>query len=430
MTETPSTRPQRLLLLLAAINFTNFFDRQLLAALAEPIKEHFALSDTQLGALNSAFEIVYPFAALALGMVADRWVRKRVIAVGVIVWSLATMATGAAGSYLALALTRAGVGLGCGGYGPAAMALLSDAFPSARRSRAVALHDVGLMLGSALGYLLGGLLGQALGWPSPFLIAGFPGLVLGVLAWRIREPRRGASEYETLGIEAHGVKRDAAPRINLNVLRQLLALRTLQVVYLADVLIAFASGGLIFWLTSFLVRLHDFSLREAGTLAGVLQVVTGLIGILIGGWVADRWTARHPGGRMLTLSAGFLIGTPLAVIGILTPSATLFAVAAGLAVICYTVYFPCLTPQIHDVTPPELRATALAINILLGHALGNFLSAPFIGLLSDLTGDLRLALLMVPAVALLGGLVALLGVRSAGDDRQRMLDSLQSNNQT
>jgi MFS family permease len=426
MTDTSPTRPKRLLLLLAAINFMNFYDRQLLAALAEPIKRHFALSDTQLGGLNSAFEIVYPFAALVLGMAADRWVRKYIIAIGVTVWSMATMATGAAGSYLALALTRAAVGLGCGGYGPAAMALISDAFPSSSRSRVVALHDVGLMLGSALGYLLGGLLGQALGWPSPFLIAGLPGLVLGVLAWKLREPRRGESEYETLGIDPRGVKRPARPSITLKAVRQLLTLRTLQVVYLADILIAFATGGLIFWLPSFMVRLHDYSLREAGILAGVLQVVTGLIGILIGAWVADKWTERHPGGRMLTLGAGFLIGTPLAVIAILTPNATLFGVAAGLAVIAYSVYFPCLTPQIHDVTPPELRSTALAINILLGHALGNSLSAPFIGMLSDLTGDLRYALLMVPAVALLGGLVALMGVRSAGDDRRRMLESLQN----
>ena len=420
------THPNRLLLLLATINFFNFYDRQLLAALAEPIKHHFALSDTQLGGLSSAFELVYPFAALALGLAADRWVRKRVIAVGVIIWSLATMATGAANSYLALALARAGVGLGCGGYGPAAMALLSDAFPSARRSRVVAINDIGLMLGAALGTILGGLLGQLLGWQAPFLIAGLPGLVLGVLAWRVREPRRGASEYDTLGIDPAGAGTEPRPRISLTTVRQLLAVRTLRVVYAADVLIAFATGGLIFWLPSFLVRLHGFSLRQAGLWAGALQVVTGLIGILVGAWVADKWTERHPGGRMLTLGVGFILGTPLAVVAILASNVILFGAAAGLAVICYTVYFPCLTPQIHDVTRPGLRATALAINILLGHVLGNLISAPFIGALSDMTGDLRLAMLVVPAVALLGGLVAFLGVRSAGDDRKRMLDSLRN----
>jgi len=423
----PSTKPNRLLLFLAALNFLNFFDRQLLAALAEPIKHHFALSDTQLGGLNSAFELIYPISALVLALVADRWVRKRVIAFGVVIWSLATIATGAAGSFLALVLARAAVGLGCGGYGPAATAILSDAFPSAQRSRVVAIHDVGLMIGAALGYVLGGLVGEALGWQMPFLIAGVPGLILGVLAWQIQEPQRGASEYAALGIENKETLPNQQLDFSFATVRKLLTVRTLWAVYVADVLIAFATGGLIFWLPSFLVRLHGFSLGRAGLVAGGLQVATGLVGILVGGWVADKWTQRHPGGRMLTLATGFLLGTPFALVAILTPNILLFGITAGLAVICYTVYFPCLAPQIHDVTLPGLRATALAINILLGHFLGNLLSAPFIGYLSDLTGDLRRAMLIVPLVALFGGLVALLGVSSAGDDRQRMLSSLKSN---
>jgi hypothetical protein len=91
---------------------------------------------------------------------------------------------------------------------------------------------------------------------------------------------------------------------------------------------------------------------------------------------------------------------------------------------CYTVYFPCLAPQIHAVTRPALRATALAINILLGHLMGNLLSAPFIGWLSDTTGDLRLAMLSVPLVAAVGGLVAFSGVRHCREDRQEMLHGL------
>jgi predicted MFS family arabinose efflux permease len=424
--QTP-THPQRLLLLLSIINFFNFFDRQLLAALAEPIKGHFALTDARLGSLNSAFELVYSLAALGFALAADKWVRNRIIAAGVAIWSLATTATGAANSFLAVALARGMLGLGCGGYGPAGMALLSDAFPSDHRSRAVAVHDSGLMVGAALGAVLGGMLGEAFGWRVPFLAAGIPGLVLALLAWRIREPARGASEYATLGVEDSALSPGGGPDLSWRAVRRLLGVRTLWAVYGADVLIAFASSGLIFWLPSFLVRMHNFSLGRAGQVAGALQVVTGLIGILLGGWLADRWVQRHPGGRMLTLGAGFLLGTPFAVVAVLTTNLVLFGVTAGLAVICYTVYFPCLAPQIHDVTPPALRATALAINILLGHILGNLPSVPLVGWLSDVTGDLRLALLAVPLIASLGGLVALLGARSAGADRQQMLSSLTIN---
>ncbi len=460
------SRPYRLLLLLAVTNFANFYDRQLLSALAEPVKHHFGLSDFQLGVLNSCFEVSYPLAALALGVVADRGMRNRVIAFAVAVWSVATVLTGAAGSYLALALSRVGLGLGCGGYGPAGLALLSDAFPGSQRSRVVALHDSGLMLGAALGYVLGGTLGEAFGWRMPFLVAGIPGLALAVLAWNVREPPRGASEYASLGLEGDSCSPglggcdlaagagDAEPREGgagphgsdserqgagsqglspwlfaqlpsvVRPVRQLLAVPTLRVVYAADVLIALASGGLIFWMPSFLVRAHGLGVGRAGLVTGILQVAAGLAGMLAGGWLADKWTQRHPGGRMLTMGVGFVVGTPLAIVAFLAPDLGLFCVAAGLAVICYTVYFPCLAPQIHDVTPPGLRATALGVNILLGHVLGNLFSTPLIGWLSDATGDLRVAMLAVPLVALLAGLAALRGARSAGPDRRRMLADL------
>lgn len=421
MTTKPVLGFHRLLLLLTAINFSNFFDRQLLAALAEPIRLHFGLSDTQLGGLNSAFEFTYPIASLLVTLATDRWMRKHAIAVGVTIWSVATVLTGMAGSYLMLALARAGVGLGCGGYGPAAMALLSDVYPSHQRSRTVAVHESGLMVGAALGFVLGGLLGGLFGWRVPFLVAGVPGLALGWLARRVSEPRRGASEKKALGITEQGPGFEQYLGSPIAALGQLLSLPTIRVVYLADVLISLATGGLIFWLPSFLVRIYGFSLGRAGFLAGVLQIGAGLIGILAGGWLADRWTRRHPGGRLLTLGAGFLLGTPFAIVALLSSNIVLFAAAASLAVICYSVYFPCLAPQIQDVVWPAHRAVAVALNILLGHLLGNLLSAPVIGWVSDQTGDLRYALLMVPLLALLGGLVALSGVKSAGPDRERML---------
>jgi len=420
------TSPRRLLILLAAINFSNFFDRQLLSTLVEPIKQAFDLSDMQMGQLNSAFEIAYPLAAVVLGVLADRWARKRVIAIGVAVWSLATLGFGLAGSYLALALTRVGLGIGSGAYGPVGLALLSDAFPDKQRGRVVALHDVGLMAGAALGYILGGVLGDRFGWRAPFLVAGLPGMVLAVLAWRIREPQRGASELATLGENVeHGNPKPQAD-FSLNTLRQVFAVRTLWVVYLVNILISFATGGLIFWMPTFLIRVHGFSLVRAGMLAGILQVVAGLIGILAGGWLADKWAQRHPGGRLLTLGMAYLVGTPFVVVALLSTNVVLFGAAAGIAIICYTVYFPTLPSQIQDVTPPSLRATALAFSILLGHVLGHLPSAPFMGWLSDTTGSLRIAMLMVPVVALVGGLAAFWGVRSAGSDRQQMLANLQN----
>ena len=414
----------RLLVLLSSLNFFNFFDRQLLAALVEPLKIAFQLNDTQIGTLNSAFELTYPVAALLLALLADRWMRSRVIALGVALWSIATLATGAAGSFTALLLSRAALGIGCAAYGPSGLALLSDTFADELRSRMIAIHESGLMLGAAAGFIVGGALGQLFGWRVPFIVAGLPGLALAVLAWRIKEPKRGAADLMELpaGADAAG----NSVNLSAQMLRQLYQVRTLWIVYGASVLIAFATGGLIFWLPAFLVRMHGMGLGQAGLLAGIMQVTAGLVGILLGGWLADRWTLKHPAGRLFTLASGFLLGTPLALLAILTTNIAVFGVATALAVVCYTVYFPCIAPQIHDVTRPALRATALAVNIFLSHVLGNLLSAPFIGWLSDLSGSLRIAMLVVPLVAAGGGLIALLGARWAGPEREKMLASLRS----
>lgn len=420
-----ATAPGRLLVLMAAINFSNFFNRQLLSVVVEPVKLAFDLSDVQVGQLNSVFEIAYPLAAVALAILADRWTRKRVIAIGVTLWSLSTLAFGMAGSYLVLALTRVGLGIGSGAYGPVGPALLSDAFPDKQRARVAAMHDVGLMAGAALGYVLGGVLGQSFGWRAPFIVAGLPGMALAVLALRVREPQRGASELASLGMEAAEQPAEQRPNFSIETVRQVFAVPTLRVVYLVNVLISFATGGLIFWMPTFLVRVHNFSLGRAGTLTGILQVAAGLVGILLGGWLADRWTERHPAGRLLTLGMGYLIGTPFVVLAILTTNVVLFGICAAVAVVCYTVYFPTLSAQIQDVARPSLRATALAFSILLGHVLGHLPSAPFMGWLSDSSGSLRTAMLLVPVMALAGGLLAFAGLRSAGRDRQAMLAHLQ-----
>ena len=401
---------QHALGLLFLANLMNFYDRQIVSALAEAIKAEFALTDAQVGALNSAFEFTYPLAAVTLAMIADRWSRQRIVALAVALWSVATTLTGAAGSYLALVLARLGVGVGQGGYGPPAVATLAEIFPGAYRTRAVAVHEVGLMLGSAAGYLLGGLVAGALGWRVSFLVAGLPGLLLAWLIWGLRSrlsaasPSRGADPSLPL------------PQIAMGSLRQLFAVPTLRVIYAAGVFVYLATGGLIFWLPTFMQRFHGYTLASAAAVGGAAQVAAGVAGVLAAGWLGDRLAQRHPGGRLLTMSLGLATATPLAIVAILTPSRSLFLATAGLALFFYAFNFPCTGPQIHDVAPPELRATAQAAYLFFTHYLGNLPSAPFIGRLSDGGRDLRSGMVIMPGVGLLAALLMLWGARFAGRD--------------
>lgn len=400
---------QRILGLFFLANLMNFYDRQIVAALAEAIKIEFALTDAQVGGLNSAFEFTYPVVAVALALLADRWSRQRIIALSIALWSTATVLTGAAGSYLALALSRLGVGVGQGGYGPPAVATLTDVFAGAYRARAVAIHDVGMMLGSAAGYLLGGGVAAVLGWRISFFLAGLPGLWLARVIWRLRSAHTSSSPSPVAPILA-------LSRPTADTLRQLLTVPTLRIVYAGGVLTYLATGGLIFWLPTFMQRFHGYTLASAAAVGGAAQVIVGVTGVMVGGWLGDRLAQRHPGGRLLTMSLSLAMATPLAAVAILTPSRSLFLTTAALALFFYAFNSPCTGPQIHDVAPLGVRTTAQALYLLLTHYLGNLPSAPLVGWLSDNSKDMQSSLVVMPGISLLAALFMLWGARFATRD--------------
>ncbi len=414
------------LLVLFCANLMNFLDRQILAALAPMIRDQWHLSDAQVGLLATAFELTYALAPLPLAFLADRWFRRRVVALALLVWSSAMALTGAATSYFMLLVGRAALGLGQAGYGPSALAWLSDLFPATHRSRAVSVHDLALMIGSAAGFVLGGVLGQAWGWRPVFGLAAAPGLALAALVWFLPEPRRGYSDYQALDQEAPITGGELkAPASLVTTLRELLEIPTLRATYAVAVLINLATSGIIYWLPSFAVRAHSMDIKQAGVLMGALTVVAGGAGVLSGGWIADRWLTRNPAARLWTISASFALGCPLALMAVSVDRRLWFVVLATAAVYLFSFYFACLAPLIHQVTRPAQRATAMGLYLLLAHILGNAIAPALIGWVSDQTGDLRLGMTAVLILALLGALVGFWGTRFVATDTQRMLEHLQ-----
>lgn len=414
------------LLVLFCANLMNFLDRQILAALAPMIRDQWRLSDAQVGLLATAFELTYALAPLPLAFLADRWLRRRVVALALLVWSSAMAFTGAATSYLMLLIGRAALGLGQAGYGPSALAWLSDLFPASHRSRAVSIHDLALMIGSAAGFALGGMLGQAWGWRPVFGLAAAPGLALAALVWFLPEPRRGYSDYQALNQEAPTTDGEIKPPASLvATLRELLTIPTLRTTYAVAVLINLATSGIIYWLPSFAVRAHSLDIEQAGVLMGALTVVAGGAGVLSGGWMADRWLTRNPAARLWTISASVALGCPLALMAVSVDRTPWFVLLATAAVYLFSFYFACLAPLIHQVTRPAQRATAMGLYLLLAHILGNAIAPALIGWVSDQTGDLRLGMTAVLILALLGALVGFWGTRFVATDTRRMLEHLQ-----
>src|SRR5579863_8197209 len=177
--------------LLFAINVVNYLDRILAVAAGPAIKAEFRLTDFQIGALTSAFLIIYTLASLPLGLLADRVSRTRIVALGLLGWSIISGATGFVRGFGDLFLTRAGVGVGEASYSPAGTALLGACYPRAQRAKVFSRWGSGQIVGTALAFILIGSLdrwlGASHGWRVAFWLTAVPGVVLALLMWRVRE---------------------------------------------------------------------------------------------------------------------------------------------------------------------------------------------------------------------------------------------------
>ncbi|WP_306536466.1 MFS transporter [Geobacter sp.] len=408
-TPPPKSSPyaRYVLALLLGVNLLNYIDRQVLYAVFPLIQKDFALSDTALGLLGSAFMVTYMVSAPLFGWIGDRWSRTRLAAGGLALWSVATAAAGFAPTYPMLLAARTTVGVGEASFGTVSPGLLTEFFDRERRGRTLSLFYLAIPVGSALGYLLGGVIGQQWGWHAAFLMVGLPGLLLVLPVWLIRPPPRNPDATpEQNGAPGHGSY------------RSLFRNRSYIANTLAMAAMTFAIGGLAQWIPTFLYREHGLSVATGNTLFGGLTVVTGICGTLAGGWLGDRLQRRTPKGYLLVSGWGFLLGTPAAAYAILTPSLPHCLGAMFLAEFFLFLNTGPLNTVIVNVTRPTIRAMAFAVNIFFIHALGDAVSPTILGRLSDLWG-LRAALLSTPVAILAAALFAFLCCRTIEEDMAR-----------
>ncbi|MGH7377013.1 MAG: spinster family MFS transporter [Candidatus Methylomirabilales bacterium] len=393
-----------LLTLLCAINLLNYVDRYLPFAVFPQLQTAFSLSDTRLGLLGSAFMIMYLLAAPVFAPLGDRWRRGRLVALGVALWSAATVGTGLARSYGQLFAARALVGIGEASFGTVGPTLIADAFPPERRGMMLSLFYMAIPVGSAIGYLIGGLVGEAWGWRAAFYVAGPPGLLLAAAAWGLREPARPAWS-----------RPPAPPPRTRAAFRTLLHNRSYLLNTAAMTAMTFALGGLAAWLPTYFIRVHGFSLGTANLAIGAITVVAGLGGTLLGGWGGDRLLQRTRKAYFLVSGWGLLISAPAAVLAIAATDPWLAFGAIFVAEVLVFLNTGPLNALIVAVTPPGIRARAFGLNIFAIHAFGDALSPALLGLVSDLT-DLSTALTLPAAFLAAAGLLCLWGARGLPAD--------------
>lgn len=387
--------PSKILLVLTLIEFINYFDRQVVFPLFSFLKADFSLSDFELGLIGTVFMIIHASFSVPLGILADKWVRKNIIAMGVAIWSIATFITGLVQNFTQLLFTRAAVGIGEASYAPAATSLIADNFPLEKRARASSIFHLGMFFGGTLGMILAGVLGSKLGWRACFFIVAIPGIILALTSLRIKETK-------------HEHKNTA--EVNRKNIFQLFKTPAYVLTLLSGIMLTFTSSAIISWMTQFFIRFHNYSVDQASITIGLAVIIGGPIGIYSGGYFSDLLYNKYKKPRSLAMAIAFILATPLMYITLTTQNEILLLITLVLATYLMTFYYGPMVALIQDIVPGSLKATAFAFYLFTVHLIGSTPAPALIGVVSD-ASDLQKAMFLVVASNLIGGIMLLVTSR-------------------
>ena len=419
--------PRTALVLLLLINLMNYVDRQILSATEESIGREFGRSAAQAGALATYFLVAYMLCAPVFGYLADRTRRWWIIAGGVLVWTLASGGSGAVPTFGLLIVMRVLIGVGEAAYGPVAPTVISDLYPLADRGRVLAWFYAAIPVGSALGYVVGGLFNAH--WHWAFYATIPPGILLAIWAFFMPEPKReGAkwAEAETAPATLADAGSEIAyerpappiPQPHWQTYLQLLHIPSYILDTVGMTLMTFAIGGIAFFMPRYLSEVRHLDAGSSKFTFGAIIATSGLLATVAGGIAGDRLKPRLPGSYFLVSAAGMICGFPLFLLMLITPFPACWIV---IFLACFCLFFntgPSNT-ILANVTPPKIRASAFAINILVIHLLGDAVSPPIIGAVRD-RWSLETGFAVVSVMMLLGGLVWLVGARYLAADTARV----------
>lgn len=382
MTTTYSKRYRYFVLMVLLISYVfSFIDRQLMTILLEPIKTEFGASDTAMGFMSGlAFALFYAVLGIPVARLADRWSRRNVLAISMVVWSGMTAVCGMAASFWQLAAARVGVGVGEAGGTPPSHSLIASYFPPEERSTAMGIYGSGSQIGVLIGMFGGAIIADQLGWRPVFFIFGLPGILIGLLVFFVvREPPKPAAP---------------SARSMLADLGSLWRIPAFAMICFATGFTALAGYGMGTWFPSFLIRVHGLSLTEAGLILGVVGTLGALTGAISGGILCDRlaakdarWQLRLPavGAGLSVIFLGLFLlwpeGQQWQVGDFRIPYAVVFLFFGG---IVSSFWIGPTYAAIQTLTPDHLRSQASALLLLLLNLIGMGLGPLLVGVLSDL----------------------------------------------
>jgi MFS family permease len=347
--------------------FFNYADRQAIFSVFPLLKQEMGLSDVQLGIVGAAFMWVYAgFGAIA-GIVGDRFQRKTLIIGGLIFWSLVTIGTALSTNYLHLVICRALEGFGEAFYFPASMSLLSDYHSKETRSKAMSFHQSSVYAGTIAGGTVAGFMGQYYGWHTSFYLFGGLGVLLGVvLLGFLKEPVRGQAEVPEEIEDSSHVLLDLKQGNILDSIKQVFKQPMVWVLVAVFVGANFVASIFLTWMPSFLYNKFNMSLSMAGLNATFYLQMASVLGVISGGFLADKLVKTRRGGRMIAQSIGLIMGVPFIFLAGWTLSIPILILALIGFGYFKGLYDANIWASLHDVVKPKNRATAVGFMNSIG----------------------------------------------------------------
>jgi MFS family permease len=391
------------LAILSGLNMLNYLDRYVMSAVITPLENDLHLDDAKGGWALSAFMLGYFITAPIFGYLGDRYPRKFLMLGGVLIWSLATAASGLAPNFETLFAIRIFVGVGEACFVTLGPSWISDLFAVPGRNTAITLFYVAVPFGSALGFILGSLFVGEGEWRHAFFCAGLPGIALAFTLLFLREPRRGEADQ--------GIGTMELPKTSLADILHLLQSGRYHLLVWGYAALTFAMGAFGAWGPTFLHRVHDFPLSRASMIFGPMLAVVGLVATLTGGLIATWLRQRATAGYVWLMAVALTAALPMSVFALTVGNATLSLV--GLAASIFFLFLPTgpVTSEILEIVPVHLRATGVALCTFIIHLFGDWGSPPLVGYVSDRTGSLRTGVMILPVILMLGAMLWTLLIR-------------------
>jgi len=372
----------RLLFFLTLLNLLNFVDRQLIASFSNFIVPDLGLTNAQFGFLTTLpFIVFYSIAGLFMGVLADMVNRPRLIAFGVVLWSVFTALTGAAKGFITMALPRMFIGVGESILTPTSMSLLSDSFPAKKMGFAAGFYYMGVPIGVGVSLLIAGYLGESLGWRKCFYLLGGLGLVLGLCTLLFKDrPRKHLQNNE---VKPQTLSKESTAEIIKTLFKALSASSALRFTILAGIFYHIALGASVFeqlWL----VEERGFDRSNIAQIVGWIGVFAGLAGNLIGGILSDWWQENTDQGRPMFLFWLALLTLPISVYyRFVEPGSVIFWIGIVIGYFQLGCFFGPTFSTVQELVPENIKATVVSFYILtlnlIGLTIGSFVG----GILAD-----------------------------------------------